>query len=89
MEILNIIHAEGWRVAFRGAETGAEPYMRALACFALVTEGQGSSKEFRVVGLCSHGDSKKIEVCEKENNFIGYLAPNEALNRYAKEAGLG
>lgn len=84
IEILNIIHAEGWKVAFKGVD-GNPAHTAPMVCFALITEGQGGAKQFRVVGMCAHANAKSVEICEKDENFIGYLNPLEALNKYAKE----
>lgn len=71
--------------AFNKDESHPAPYTQPLACFALVKDGEGVNVTFKVIGMSAHHhDNKEIEFCEDQSNFIGYLSPMEALNRYAK-----
>lgn len=78
--ILQIIPADGWKAAYAirpGHNKNNPVWVDPLACWALVHE-----EDVRfTVGLDS-----TLSFCDQGDNFLGYVSPDEQLDRWREKA---
>jgi hypothetical protein len=76
-----IMPADGWRALYKPVDDDGSWFYRPLVCFGAIDEshgpGGGEGEAVFVVGFDASG--KIIRVCDRNNNFMGYVPPGEDL----------